>query len=57
MTAEEWKTVATVAGPSLAVLALVVSLFAFAQARKAMRAQTFLTVLARKIEAHHRNDR
>ena len=45
MTAEEWMTVATVAGLSIAVLALVMSLFAFAQARKTMRAQTFLTVL------------
>lgn len=45
MTAEEWKTIATVAGPCVAVLALVVSLSAFAQARKAMQAQTFLAAL------------
>jgi len=45
MTAEDWKTVATVVGPCVALLALVVSLFAFAQARRTMRAQTFLAIL------------
>ncbi len=45
MTAEEWKTVAPVAGPCVALLALVVSLFALGHARRTMRAQTFLAVL------------
>lgn len=45
MTTEEWKTVAIVAGPCVALLALVVSVIAFAQARKTMRAQTFLAAL------------
>jgi hypothetical protein len=45
MTAEEWKTVAPVVSACVALLALGVSLFALAQARKTMRAQTFLAAL------------
>ena len=45
MTFEDAKTLATIAGPCIAILALVVSGMAFWQARRSMRAQTFLAAL------------
>ena len=45
MTPNEWRAAAAIAGPCIALLAMIVSIIAFWQARKTMRAQTFLAVL------------
>jgi hypothetical protein len=45
MTPDEWRVAAAVAAPCVAFLALIVSFIAFRQARRTMRAQTFLAVL------------
>jgi hypothetical protein len=52
MTSEEWKAAAVIAGPCVAFLALIVSTIAFWQARKTMRAQTFLAALKTGQEIH-----
>jgi hypothetical protein len=45
MTPDQWRIAAAIAAPCVAFLALIVSIIAFWQARRTMRAQTFLAVL------------